>query len=362
MRPRLQIPLPCPPGEGLPEDDQTTPRTRYIPTRDGLPHRCRAKPLPGNRRHPRRPVQGRTIDWLRAFVFYLAKRQPDKSPWVELDLIRACNSKGVSRAACRWLWHWVKVDPLFRRYIKVRYVQKVGPENGWFVILAAWRPKLQWDQEPLFYGRDRETSRHVRAELRGADIEKKNRDCPIPSLSLPEGQPQDNTPQAASENRPSLRSAGSNGEVPNSKALESRISHAIRRTDHGEPERLGKTLCRKCAVVVSQLASDFFTWDPPKFQFPEAHAWNFVSWALVNGFEDWRIARTWRKAVEATVADISDGIARIPPALLVSHARRLLEESDSRGREERIRAFYAGRRIGSTIAKNGDVRASLKTY
>lgn len=335
--------------------------TRYIQTRDGLPHRCRAAPLPGNRGHVRRPDHGKSICWLRALVFYLAKRQQDRSPWVELDLTRAFNSKGFSLSAGRWLWRWLKVDPLFRRYIKVRYVQQVGLRNGWFVIIVAWRPKLAWDQEPLFYGRDRETPRHVRAELRDEDIEasdpvKRHGDCPITRNShtrffLPKGQPKNNTP-TGTDNQPTLRVAGSSGELPNSKALECRLSVALHRTDSEAPKRLGKTLCRKCAIVVRQLESDFFT--NGRFAWPEAHAWNFSAWALVNGFDDLRIRQAWRMAVEQTVADVADGVARIPPALLVTHGRRILGELDPRHREQRIREFYARPKTNRPIQPTDD--------
>lgn len=327
---------------------QAIAKTRRIATRDGKPHRCRPKALPGDWRHPRRPDHGRAVNWLRAFVFYLVKRQSGRSPWVELDLTRACNSKGLSLSAVRWLWRRLKADPLFCRYIKVRYVQKVGPDNGWFVIIAAWRPNLQWDQEPLFYGRDRETTRHVRAELRDEDIEsagraqKKTRDCPKSigphyTVSLPKEQPCQNTP-AGTENRPSLRSAGSSGETPLSKGFEDRIFFAIHRPDWNEPNRLGRTLCRKCAIVVRHLQSDFFT--NGRFAWPEAHAWNFVSWALVNGFDVLRISQAWRGAVEQTVADMADGMPRVPAAWLMFHAKRIANEIDPRPRADRIRSFY----------------------
>jgi hypothetical protein len=114
------------------------------------------------------------VQWLRAYLTAIAKRNGGSKPWVEVDLNRCFNAKGYALSTGRELFRRLQRDAFWRNLCKVRYVQKRLETNGCFVILVAFRPYLRWDEEPLFYAADRKTSRHVRRALRGEDLELEN--------------------------------------------------------------------------------------------------------------------------------------------------------------------------------------------
>lgn len=346
-----------------------------VPTIDGRPHRLRPSPKPANRQNPRRPEHGDVINWLQAFVFRLTKAQSGHSVWVEMNLTGAFNAKGISLSWGRELWHRLRRRPLFNKYVKVRYVQKRLTKNGCFVIIAAWRPHLRFDQEPLFYGRDRETPRHVRANLRAEDLEFKEGLSISHTYITPKGQPStDNCGQTAPASIE--RSFGPNKQpqspLTNSKSLEPSPKTYFVKTPYQESKchsmpsdwrkarrqpsglqsvsnagnsdgrvKISNGMRRKIAVMIRFLESDY--WPNERVPFSRPHAFNFIKWALLNGFVDLTIRRAWRSAMEKSIRDTADGLPRSPVAWCQAEAKRILREMDPQTKDERISQFYTSK-------------------
>ncbi len=360
---------------------------RTIPCKGCRPHVCRTPAKPSNPNKPGRPRRGKGIEWLRACLTAIAKRNGGSRPWVEVDLNRCFNAKGYALSWGRQLFRRLQRDAFWRKLCKVRYVQKRLEQNGCFVILVAFRAYLQWDQEPLFYSRDRKTSRHVRAALRGSDIEL--RDCPQPSIStrqtaeeinngtavenqssgyaegkdensLPPGQNKPSSEPTSHQTsdpvlRPSLnsRSACATQHCHSPEQSQRRSTGSFGTDPKGQASKEGNAipvpLRRFILWLVFSLRDlmdwtrrDIFDEKSATVSFDFATVFSFVRGHVVDGHAANAIRSAWSKAVHLTHADVVDGLCRKPIALCVAHAARLLRRDD-RTRQERIQQFYEQR-------------------
>ncbi len=389
---------------------------REIPCRGGCrPHRCKTKSLPANPDKPGRPKPGKGVQWLRRTLCGIAKHPKGggRKPWVEVDLNRCFNAKGYSLSWGRELFRRLQRDAFWNNLCKVRYVQKRLETNGCFVILIAFRSYLKWDEEPLFYERDRKTTRHLRTALRAEDLELVNnppeivnnsnavqeerRHCPVPLYNefptygtadeINNGRAVENTSSRFAEEtgrdlvsdepssieKPLPQPNGIskvNGNCRSACAPQQRsgvIQCNGRRTGNvSAPQRLA---CREnfCATRVGPALRGFILWlvldlkadmvwtwrgtdaRSATVPFVFANVFAFVRRAAVAGYEAKVIRNAWDDAVHATHADVVDGLCRHPIALCSANAERILSRSDPRTREQRLAEFYSTRKKLFTV-------------
>jgi hypothetical protein len=380
--------------------------TGYVPTKGGRPHRLRARANPSDRGKQGRPKHGQALPGLRRYLVGLAKRSGGRRPWQEVDLNRVFNRFGYSLGWGRELFRRLTLDPFFRNLCKVRFVQKrLVPEdghgNGCFVILLAFRPFLAWDGEPLFYFKDRETTRHLRPALRSEDLElfdqaapwSKTKDCPVSRVAhyndfstyrtaeennrLPAADSQcrfaEQTEKGCcfkenslSETLPTLRISRNKPEPSPSKP-----------TMQPATEKTNRLLRRKAVAVALAIKSDHWQGTETdqrntrtvKFNFP--HAYTFALEGLRQGHLDKTLALVWQQAVRQTHADLVDttgkhrGPVKCPQALCLFHARRLLDSADTLSTFDRVTRFYRmradqGRREAAKAERTAQVRVDVQ--
>lgn len=331
--------------------------TRRVPTKEGRDHTLRTAPAASDPDRRRKRVRhGKSVEWLRAYLVSILNRTY-KGIWTEIDLNKVFNARGYSLSWGRELWRRLKLDPHFNRLVKVRYVQKRLHRNGCFVIIIALRRKLRWDQEPLFEHRDG-SSRHVRPELRSSDME---RDCPVSPFSHINGFSSQGT--AAKNNDASVENESSAGAsvpataTPTTKAGQpgektktptctfniASSNNVSRNNNSWEEGRLltlegRKRISGKARWLLLQCRGRH--WDNCKVEWRGDHAWIFCLTALRDGHDALMILRAWDYAIHTAHADAVDGLARVPSALALSHARRWLGEHTRGTQTERVQAFY----------------------
>jgi hypothetical protein len=369
-------------------DTAPTTATRYIACKSGRPHRCRSTALPSNPKKPGRPARGKAVEFLRRYLTGIAKRSGGARPWTEIDLNRCFNSQGYSLSWGRETFRRLQRDPFWRNLCKVRFIQKRLTRNGCFVILLAFRPYLRWDEEPLFYAGDRKTTRHVRAALRGEDLE--HRDCPVSNTSTKRtavefNNPSDRIQQSGSAvvlkrnsdaeltpagKTPSngqnslLRLSLNNQEPPPEvqKAINAGLpspaltSGAVNGTSfnpqpttHNIQQKPISPALRKFVVWLSFSLAEL-TWTH-RVPFSFATVYAFAKRHAIDGHTAIAIQSAWKRAVEMTHADAvdSDGLpkgqsfCRKPIALCVAHATRILFRCDNRTADQRRADFFAER-------------------
>lgn len=93
--------------------------------------------------------------------------------------------------------------------------------------------------------------------------------------------------------------------------------------------------------MIRFLESDY--WPNERVPFSRPHAFNFIKWALLNGFVDLTIRRAWRSAMEKSIRDTADGLPRSPVAWCQAEAKRILREMDPQTKDERISQFYTSK-------------------
>ncbi len=378
---------------------------RTILSKSGRPHECRTPSLPANPNKPGRPRRGKGVQWLRACLCAISKQNGGSRPWVEVDLNRCFNAKGYSLRWGRVLFSRLQADAFWRNLCKVRFVQKRLEHNGCFVILVAFRPYLKWDEEPLFYERDRKTPRHVRAALRSEDLELVNnfafgrgesRHCVVhhtiqfPSqgtavlgtslerpgtlveplcgrenetatASLRSDNP---TPQPTSD--ASLRMSLNNRSACSAQQTFPQKQHQGRRTESHRndpqslaskegiaktvPEHVPASVQRFILWLVFQLKElmvwtrrDYFNPASATVPFKFSTVFAFVRRHAIAAHTGAAIQSAWDRAVHQTHADVVDGLCRHPIALCVAHATRILLR-DPRSRSQRMSAFYTWRK------------------
>lgn len=358
--------------------------TRYIPTKGGRPHRCRSRPLPSNPGKPGRPARGKAVEFLRRYLTGIAMRSGGARPWTEIDLNRCFNSQGYSLSWGREIFRRLQLDHHFKNLCKVRFLQKRLKRNGCFIIMLAFRPYLRWDEEPLFYGADRKTSRHVRTALRAEDLELGH--CPESNTSTKRTAEENNGTSSRRQSTgyavvigrdfdadlPAVAKKPEEGhsapmrhslnsgppaeviEAINSGAASPALNAKLIRENPcqsvSNPVRPISPGLRKFIVWLSFSLSELMTWTSKvPFSFPTV--FNFVRRHALDGHEATAIQTAWKKAVEMTHSDAADSVGlpknqsfcRKPIALCVAHATRILFRRDPRTAEKRRVDLFAAR-------------------
>jgi len=329
-------------------------------TRDGGRHIVRGPAVKADRHHPGRVPHGKGYERFRRDIMGMAKNAR-RQVWITVNLHERARKYKRCLSTMRAYWRRLADDPVFFNNMGVRVKQVRLDRNGCPEILCAHNRNRLYDLEPLLYERDLVTKRHVRSSWRSPDIEEQARDSLISDRQQYRGFSSFGTAVQNNVTRDENQSTGPPPDTPSEKSIDldgrqtefnDRSSQTFDLSDSKPLKstlpgwqdwrplsiRGKKRLSGKARWLLLQCRGRY--WDNCKVQWNGGHAWIFCMTALRDGHEALTILRAWDYGVHTAHADETDGLARVPSALCLAHARRWLAERTKGTQSERVSDVY----------------------
>lgn len=360
-------------------------RDGCVRTRAGGWHENRGGYVRANPKSSALPAFGRGYALFRQAIMGRAKRAR-RQVWLEVNLHHWARYYGRCLSTVRVWWDRLQKDPIFNQNMTVRLHQVRLERNGCPVIVCAHDANLRYDGEPLFYERDRRTSRHVRAGWRADDLETERGEIANFSNSLLKGF---SKLQQLSENNGASAENQSSGSAAAPSPCQNPSS------DRREPEKTNKPGLLQKPASRTELRMIRNKWEPGKFRTLEGNnklekfirpmireccqeIWDnckvgigsnhfpifsdFVRYAVRHGYEGTLIRKIARDAITAAHQAAVDGLAKNPTAYAIDLLWKFLKQADLRPEEQRVAAIYASRRAAPVSQKRSNGRVATVRF
>lgn len=338
-------------------------RDGMVATRSGSWHHVRGKPVKsarGNPEIPRRTRYGMVYAHFRKDLMGRA-RDSRRQVWIEVNLHYWARRYGRCLSYMRLIWKKMQQDPIFNQNMVVRVHQVRLLKNGCPVIICAHQRNLAYDREPLLYERDRVSTRHVRTSWRSADISEPTGESLVSGSSHTNGFPSKEAagtknngeaektdagpprPPPMCKNSHSLPLRSESNQSEREACIKSSVGNAKVSREHWICQQAmseeGKKRLRKKAIWLAFECRGMH-WDNCKVKFLMGHAIVFCMSMLQEGLSDRLILKAWGYAIHLAHQDSVDGMARVPCALALAHAKRWIAPYLNGSLQSRVSKIY----------------------